>query len=121
MTIVQLHPTRQQVCSLALRIADHARGLGFITARIETSRNSASMSKYLKLIDGRNQIWIVRVSEHEGRRNDGHARPHFDLITRDGRDGYVPACLWLDRVHSGQVAWRDTLSGVRQPKRRRRA
>lgn len=114
-------PTGADLAALALRLADHARALGMRGVTVRASRVTQSGSRYLRMVDAAGRPWVLRVSEHCSHAENGHARPHYDLITRrSDLDGALEAARgWMTRVADGLVAWTDP-DDVRQPRRRRR-
>lgn len=108
-----------RLADVACRVRDHARVLGFRINAMRASRCRNSPSRYLHLRCPAGLRWVVRVSNHHRPANTGHENPHLDLVTLDGRSGFVEACGWLGRVAAGGVDWFDPMAGVRQPRRRR--
>lgn len=106
--------------SLALRLADQARGMGLTLAAIEASRQPASNSRYLQLRDAAGRPWSLRVSDHERAMTADRPRPQFNLVLRACEIDQAArvATAWLARVAAGEVAWTDP-APARPPRRRR--
>ena len=94
---------------LACAIIDRGRALGLTWAGFEASRSRRSRSRYLHFRDAGGRLWVLRVSDH--RRVIGacthRERPHFDLVSLDGRAGLDAAFQFLGRVARGEAAWAD--------------
>lgn len=109
------------VFALSLQLSTAASALGFTSMRIERSRSATSHSRYLRFADRAGRRWVIRVSDHSPGREAGFARPHFDLIAREGEADAAGAAAttWLETVARGEVAWRDP-DVARKTRRRRR-
>lgn len=105
-----------QLAGMALALSDHARQLGFRVVRMESSIQARSPSRYLMLADPAGREWILRVSQHHRPAVTGHAIPHFDLVSLDGRSGLDEAKSFLARARLGEVTW---MPPARSPHRKR--
>lgn len=93
------------IADLALALAAHSRSRGLVLVRMLCSRVRNSASKHLVLRDQRGNAWLIRVSDHPAPSSTGYDKPHFSLISRDGRSGYAEAAAFVDRVARGDERW----------------
>lgn len=91
--------------ALAQAVADRARALGLTVVRTRISKIAGSPSRHLQVRDSANRDWFIRLSDHYMPRRTGYARPHFDLVTRDGSSGAELALAFVARIARGDEAW----------------
>jgi len=93
------------ITTIALALAEHARGHGMVVVRMLCSRVRNSATKHLQLRDAANRLWLVRVSDHLAPIGTGYDLPHFDLVSRDGTTGAEAGFCWLNQVARGEIVW----------------
>lgn len=93
------------IATIALTVGGHARAHGLVVVRMLSSRVRGSASKHLELRDPHNRHWLVRISDHPSPADTGYDKPHFDLVSRDGRAGLAEALTFIERVARREVTW----------------
>lgn len=95
----------EAIAGLAHAVAAHARTLGLTVVAVKASRIRSSPSRHVQLRDRHGRDWFLRLSDHRAPRCTGYARPHFELVTRDGGTGAELAFGFVGRVSRGEEAW----------------
>lgn len=108
------------VFRLAVRLANHAKGLGMQLIAIRRSREDVSDSCYLTLDDSRGRRWIIRVSNHRMPTHHSHEIPHFDFVSIDGVAGFDSACVTIGVLSRGEFPWAQAKRATPLPGRRLR-
>lgn len=93
------------IARLAFALAEHARAQGLTVVRVRCSRIRSSPSKVIMLRDRRLRDWHIRISDHYCPRKTGHEKPHFDLVSRDGKAGFDAAVGFVSRLSRGEIEW----------------